>query len=49
MHVDDSDLLSEMALYEDGEQQPSGVVGVVKQLSDSRNDDDLLLQMEEFM
>lgn len=47
---DDLDLLEEMALYDEqgeglGEVPEGGVAG----LSDSRNDDELILQMEELM
>ena len=46
--TDDTDLLEEMALYEEqgeGLEEEGGVMG----LSDSRNDDELILQMEELM
>ena len=44
---DDKDLLDEMALYIENGEEGEGLGGVA--LSDSKNDDDLLLQMEEFM
>lgn len=47
---DDHVLLEEMALYQEGEGQEVGSdVGDTVGLSDSKNHDELMLQMEEFM
>jgi hypothetical protein len=44
---DDKDLLDEMALFIESDEELMSHDGVG--FSDSKNDDDLLLQMEEFM